>query len=666
VVKKVTIIFLCYFFTPCLHAQNPPTAQQVLNQLKTDTRFEDGGADWVQFSELLLSYEKNPISLNSASQEELTAFPLFNTFQAYHIITYRKRSGGISSYYELINLKGFNRELILWLMPFTTLDKKSNTIIMQDIFRRANHQFAVRYQRLTQTKKGFGNVNSPFTGDANALYLRYRLNSKNRIFAGVTLQKDEGEPYLIPGTPYPDYSSYHLELRNIGPAKTIIAGDFYANYGQGLALWSGLTYGKTAEVTESQRFGKGLRYYSGADENRFFRGLATSWKIKNFTLDVFGSNHKVDATLNNSGLATSLVESGMHRSFTEIEKRKIQSIKTLGGHASYQQNNFEIGLTSYHYTFGIPIAKKEQAYAAYQFYGKENFVVSTDFQWVFNKTILYGEIAMSKSGGAALTGGFKTHVTDAVTINGLVRSIGKDYHTLYNAPFSETGNAGESGAYLGIKYDVNSRVSIKAYADHFNYSWLRFTVSAPSSGRDYLFQIDYNKDLYKTYLRYRFRSGQVNVNNENSKEVQDAKQQQIRWHGQLRLSSHLKLNTRIEVKTFNIKQAEIGYLFYQEIVFELNKMPLRFYTRISYFNAPVFTTAFYAREDDLPFTYNLALFNNEGIKYYAMVKYDVKNMSFYLRWAHLNYMNLEEVGSGNDAIIGNQRSEIKLMFSLTI
>ncbi len=663
-VKPVAIVFVFFFLPQFLHAQTQPTAQEVLDQLETDTRFEDGGADWVQFSELLLSYEKNPISLNTATQEELAAFPLLNTFMAYHIIAYRRSSGGIATYYELLNLKEFNRELITWLMPFTTLQKKSNTIVFKDVFRRANHQMAVRYQRFAQTKKGFDNVNSPFTGDANALYLRYRLNYKNRIFTGVTLQKDEGEPYLVSGTAYPDYSSFHLEVRDVGPAKTIIVGDFYANYGQGLALWSSLSYGKTAEATETQRFGKGLRYYSGADENRFFRGLATSWKIKNFSFDFFGSKHKVDATLNNTGLATSLVESGMHRSNTEISKRKIQSIQTLGGHAQWQQNSFEIGLTAYHYKFGIPIAKKEGAYAVYQFYGKENFVVSTDFQWVLNKTILYGEMAASKSGGTAFTGGFKTQVTDAVTINGLVRAIGKEYQTLYNAPFAETGNAGERGVYLGIKYDINSRFFIKAYADHYSYTWLRFQVSAPSYGKDYLLHLEYRKGNVKTYLRYRNRSGMININGENSKEIQNANQQQIRWHGQLLLSSLLKLNTRIEIKTYKAQKKEIGYMFYQEIVFSLRKIPLKFYTRLSYFNAPIFTTALYAREDDLPFTYNLALLNNEGVKYYVMVKYVVKNVSFYLRWAHVNYFGLDELGSGNDAIVGNQKSEVKFMISL--
>ena len=52
------------------YTQNQTKAQEVLDQLKQDPRFEDGGADWVQFSELLLNYAKEPISLNKATLEE--------------------------------------------------------------------------------------------------------------------------------------------------------------------------------------------------------------------------------------------------------------------------------------------------------------------------------------------------------------------------------------------------------------------------------------------------------------------------------------------------------------------------------------------------------------------------------------------------------------------
>lgn len=658
-----TVIALLFFTTiQQVFAQKPPTTNQVLRELKTDTRFEDGGADWVQFSELLLSYSENPISLNTATQEELEAIPLLNKFQAYHLIKYRKRNGKIISYYELATIKGFDKQLILWLMPFTSLSLKSESLSISKLLS-GSHQIATRFQRKVQKKKGFSN--EAFSGDANALYLRYRYNYQNKLFAGVTLQKDEGEPYLIPGKVYPDYSSYHLEIRDVGFAKTIIAGDFLANYGQGLALWTTNTFGKTAETTESQRFGKGLRYYSGADENRFMRGLATSLKVKAFTLDIFGSKNNVDATLKN-GLATTLTESGLHRTTTEIEKRKIQNISTLGGHASWLKTNFEIGFTAFYYQFSIPISKNERAYATHRFYGKSNYVTALDYQWVINNIIFYGELARSQSGGIALNSGFKAKVTDALTLNVAFRHLDNTYHTLYNAPFSESGNSGEQGLYLGFKYNLNSKFTLKGYADRYKFTWLRFQTSAPSNGQDYIIQLDYKKPQALLYARYRYRLGQIDVANQQLDSIVSSKQHLMRLHAKLFLTEKIRSNTRIELRSFNSTDPYIGYMFYQEIVSDIQKTGFRVYFRVSYFNSQNFRTTLYAREDDLPYTYNLAQFNNEGIKYYVMLKYTYKKLNFYFRWAHTHFANVESLGSGNGLINGNVRSEIKCMLAMKL
>lgn len=661
-VTKRVILTFTLIFSLSGKAQQAPTANQVLRELKTDTRFEDGGADWVQFSELLISYSESPISLNTATQEELEAIPLLNKFQAYHLIKYRKRNGKIISYYELATIKGFDKQLILWLMPFTSLALNNEKLNFAKLLS-GRHQIASRFQRAMQQKKGL--TNQSFSGDANALYLRYRYNYQNKIFAGITLQKDEGEPYLIPGKIYPDYNSYHLEVRDIGIAKTIIAGDFLANYGQGLAMWTTNTFGKTAETTESQRFGKGLRYYSGADENRFMRGAAVSLKVKEFTFDLFGSKNNVDATVNN-GLASSLTESGLHRTTLEIEKRKNQNISTIGSHASWLKTNFEIGLTAFQYSFSIPIAKNDKAYAAHRFYGKSNYVTSLDYQWIVNNVILYGEFARSESGGVAALSGIKAKATDAITLNVAFRHLDNNYHTLYNAPFSESGNSGEQGLYLGFKYAINGKFTLKGYADRYKFTWLKFQTSAPSNGEDYLIQLDYKKPQGVFYVRYRFKQGQINTSGEHIDSIIYSKQQLVRLHAKLFLTQNIRSNTRIEIRAYKSTEPFTGYLFYQEIVGDIKNTGLRAYFRVSYFNSQDFRTTIYAREDDLPYTYNLAQFNKEGLKYYIMLKYSWKKLNCYLRWAHVNFVNVDELGSGNDLILGNVRSEIKLMLAMKL
>ena len=643
-------------------AQKPPTANQVLRELQTDTRFEDGGADWVQFSELLIVYAENPVSLNTATQEQLEAIPLLTKFQAYHILEYRRLNGGIISYYELANIKGFDKQLILWLMPFTNLETSKATLNFKTLLS-GDHQLALRFQRVFQKKKGFST--DAFQGDPNALYLRYRYNYQNKIFAGLTLQKDEGERYIVPGKFYPDYNSYHLEVRNVGIAKTIIVGDFLANYGQGLALWTTNTFGKTAETTESQRFGKGLRYYSGADENRFLRGAAASLSLSNFTIDFFASSNRVDATLKD-GLASSLTESGLHRTATEIEKRKIQNIQLLGTHASWLQNNFEIGLSAFQYNFSLPIAQNTQPYAVHRFHGKQNYVTSLDYQWVYDKVIFYGEIARSESGGLGILSGIKAQATDAITLNLMYRQLDKNYHTLYNAPFSETGNAGEQGLYFGFKYAIHQKLLLKGYIDRFRFNWLRFQTSEPSTGEDFLLQLDFKNRQNLFYARVASSTGQLDVIGETTDSITTFKQGLMRLHAKVYFNEKIRSNTRFELRSFNATLKHTGYLFYQEIVGDIRSTKLRAYFRVSYFNSSNFRTTLYAREDDLPYTYNLAQFNREGLKYYIMLRYRYKKIDCYLRWAHVRYADVSSLGSGNDLINGNIRSELKVMLAMRL
>jgi hypothetical protein len=237
---------------------------------------------------------------------------------------------------------------------------------------------------------------------------------------------------------------------------------------------------------------------------------------------------------------------------------------------------------------------------------------------------------------------------------------------LYSAPFSESGQSGEQGLYLGFKYALGGKFTLKGYVDRYKFTWLRFQTSAPSNGEDYLIQLDYKKRQGLFYARYRFKQGQLNTSNDIIDSIIPAKQHLVRLHAKLFLTENIRSNTRVEIRSFNASEPFLGYLFYQEIVGDIKNTKLRAYFRVSYFNSQDFRTTLYAREDDLPYTYNLAQFNREGLKYYIMLKYTYKKMNCYVRWAHVNYVDVESLGSGNDLILGNIRSEIKLMLALKL
>src|SRR5690606_1966985 len=96
-----------------------------------------------------------------------------------------------------------------------------------------------------------------------------------------------------------DYVSAYAAVEKIGRLRQLVVGDFTASFGQGLVLWRSAALGKSREATRGlSRFGSGLRPYGSTDENRFFRGVATTVLVTPaLSLSAFYSRRTLDATV---------------------------------------------------------------------------------------------------------------------------------------------------------------------------------------------------------------------------------------------------------------------------------------------------------------------------------------------------------------------------------
>ncbi|HUM66733.1 MAG TPA: hypothetical protein PLV32_12830, partial [Chitinophagaceae bacterium] len=79
------------------------------------------------------------------------------------------------------------------------------------------------------------------------------------------------------------------------------------------------------------------------------------------------------------------------------------------------------------------------------------------------------------------------------------------------------------------------------------------------------------------------------------------------------------------------------------------------------FETSSYASRLYAYENDVMYSYSIPVFFDKGYRYYFTINYDVsKKLSLWLRWAQTIYRDKERVGSGQDEIAGNRKSEIKL------
>ena len=147
--------------------------------------------------------------------------------------------------------------------------------------------------------------NNRYVGDPFYTSLKYRFQSKDWVSLGLTCEKDAGEQFWGTYNKGYDFYSGHLQINNLWKFKTIIVGDFKANFGQGLVMSGEFLSGKSSSVTNITAQNNGLKKFSSTDEFNFFRGVGATAQIGNFDITAFTRTAKWTATQSTTRLLRS-------------------------------------------------------------------------------------------------------------------------------------------------------------------------------------------------------------------------------------------------------------------------------------------------------------------------------------------------------------------------
>jgi len=293
----------------------------ITDRLEDLSQSLDMNVDYSDLLDELTYYRKNPIPINDKYQvDNLEKLRLLNDIQVNNIKRYRERNGDILSQYELMFIDGFNRTVIERILPFITFKKPQGKekISLKQAFKYGRNQIFMRYAQQLEKSSGYkiptdSAINYPGTaylGPPFKIYTRYSFDYKNRIRLGLVMEKDAGEVFIKKSLPDTvinivgnkvsnifDFYSAHFYLADIGILKKVVAGDYHLEFGQGLNLWSGLGFGKSAQGIYVKKYGNGIRPNTSVNENRYFRGAAATIALKSFEITGFYSNNNVDANL---------------------------------------------------------------------------------------------------------------------------------------------------------------------------------------------------------------------------------------------------------------------------------------------------------------------------------------------------------------------------------
>ncbi len=677
---------------------------EIIDKLENIAESHEANLDYTDLIADLAYLQENPLNLNYVTDEDLRKLIFLNNFQIYNLLGYRETYGFFITVYEIQAIDGFDQETIQKILPYVYVseEKRKESISFKNIAKYGRNEFIMRYQRILQDQKGYASIddsalfqkpNSRYLGSPDKIYLRYGFNYFNKVRFGFTAEKDAGEVFLkdrvhdslqnLAGTNLHngfDFLSFHVSLRDIGILKALTVGDYQLEFGQGLTLWSGLAFGKSSDALNIKRFARGLRPNTSANENLYFRGIATTIGFKNIDISAFYSSHKVDANLvlgdsllDVSGFISALQESGLHRTLNELLDRKSINIQAIGGNINYLYKRFKIGVTSYYSKLSTEILKDQQLYGQFDFSGAENLNAGLDYRYLFNKINIFGEIAVSQNGGLAQLHGLMANLHPRFSMTILYRNYQKDYQNFYSNAFAENSyNRNERGIYTGVRFNVHRNWFITAYLDNFSFPWIKYRVDAPSKGNEYLIQLE-NSTIDKLFYYFRFRQKNKQINEaiqeDHIQKIITTRKNYFRFHIEYLISATVQMKNRVELviyKEGNVYRGT-GYLIYQDIAWRTKSGKLTLICRYALFDTDSYDERIYAYENDVLYAFSVPAYYYNGMRGIVLLNFKLtKKINFWVRFAHTFIGNRSVIGTGLDEINDQNRSEIKIQLRVKI
>ena len=630
--------------------------------------------DFETFYEELMEVAENPIVLNLATKEQLEKLPFLSDIQIENILSYRYSFGSFNSIFELQLVEGLDMTDIRRMLPFVLLGEsqlKTKKIYKNDLLKYGKNQMFLRFDKGIESKSGYQSIQdeaeSAYLGSSLYNSVKYQYRFKDRIKAGLTMEKDAGEQFSGNSHKGYDFYSFYTQLNDIAGFKTIVVGDFRASFGQGLVLGSAFGMGKSSYVLKTNTVGNGLKKYSSTNESSYFRGVGATIKFGKLDLTAFYSNRNIDADTA-GGSFQSIYKTGLHRTPAELEKKATVNEQIAGLNASLMFRNTQVGFTLVQTRLNQSLIPEFSAYNHFYFTGNKQSSAGINYRARWHKFNFFGETAVSEKLSMATINGLSFSPHSQVSVVILQRYFSPEYDTFYANTFSESSRVNnESGIYFGAEIRPYKRWKIAAYADSYRFQWPKFGVDAPSLGQDYLCQLDFvsRKDL-SMFWRIKFEEKFENASNSEDVMASIVPLQKASFRYQLSYS-YRGFSCRNIIEGNMTEKGNSGYKYgvtaLQDVSYSFSNLPLKVDVRYQFFDAVYYDNRFYSYEKDILYAFSIPMYYGKGSRYYLNIKYDLTNsISLWCKFAQTVYADgRESISSGKEEIKGNRKSDVRFM-----
>ncbi len=683
-----SLVLLLLFSLPTFGQDRTPIPLDIQQLMERLFPVQEEEVDYEALYELLTELYQNPLDINRVSGEELAGTYLLSPPQIQAFLDHRSQSGKFLSLYELQSLPHWDSATLDTILPFLTLEteKSSPKSFLERLRSEENSYLLFRHRRTLELRRGYQNdstVNpsSRYLGDQNDLFLRFRIQHAKDFSIGFLLEKDAGEALIWdPKTSRYgfNFASFHHTRYNLGKWKTISLGDFQASFGQGLVFGAGFSLGKGAETVPTvRRSTLGILPYTASLESGFFRGIGITRQLGSWQSTLLFSSigkdgrlaTQLDAIGNSSQELTSLSQTGLHRSKSELSTKNQLRETNLGTNIQYQARSgkWSAGINALHTQLSIPWIRTPNRYNQFEFSGRSNTVGSAYFNMSWKNFSFFGESARSNSQGQGTVVGFVSSLSKTVDFSLLWRHYDRHFNSFYATAFAEgTRPINEQGTYLGIQIKPSSKVKLNAYVDFFRFPWLKFRVYAPSQGQEWLVRLSYQpeKNLHASVQMKQERKMRNAATEEAispTYTLVPILKNQVQANLELGVSPEFAFQSRILWNQVILDQANTqGWMLLQDISFKREKWKLT--ARMALFDTETFDNRLYTYEHNALGAFAIPAFSGKGSRQYLLVQYRMHpKLTAYFRIAQTRYADREMISSGMQEIIGPKQTDTVLV-----
>jgi len=676
VMKNILTIF-CFFslgFIGEIHAQHVNWREYV-EQLAEEEGMNEAVIE--NMYQELLQLENNPLDLNRVTREQLERIPLLSLDEVAAIVGFLEKNKPVYTVFELRNVPHLDLETVERIIPFFYAgDSKGPETagLRPGILQNGQHEVQFRLDKTVTPRAGYGDFsdsiltrypNRKYRGEDFYNSLRYAFRYRDKVQMGITAEKDAGEPFFKDGYPRGyDHYGVHLIIRDIGLLKTVALGDYRLSFGQGLILNNDFMVSK-AWSSESivRRTQQPKRHFSTA-ESGFFRGAAVVVGLGDFAVTTFYSNRRIDANLSDEGMITSFKTDGLHRTPSEIEKKKNTREQVTGANINYRKNRFQTGISGLYHTYSRMYNPTLQDYNIYYLRDRSNLNASIDYSYQLPGFIVAGETAIAKNGSVATLHTLQYRPSSSLSFSLLHRYYPISYNAHYAQAFSE-GSAlrNERGLFISTQFTPFRRFTVNSYLDIVRYPWLKFGVDTPSKALDFYLLATYTLSRQSSFdLRYKYKQKEKNMTwpDEYSTSVLPYATHKTRIRYTHTFRSGWESRTTADIARYTEKHfpSQIGYMFSQNIGYR-GKGPFTGDLYLAFFNAESYDVRLYSYEKNLLNSFYMPSFYGQGYRTAISVKYEATAaLTLSLKAGHTRYFDRDTIGSGTELIEGNRRTDL--------